>query len=972
MDLNVGVYYTVSNKNILNTEKEKDMNDGQYDPAAFEKKWYKFWESEGFFRADPSSDKPPFCIVLPPPNVTGILHIGHALVDTLQDILVRRKKMQGYEAIWLPGTDHAGISTQTVVERYLHSEFGKRRCDFSRVEFLSHVWTWKEKHEQVILNQLRKLGCALDWSMLRFTMDEKSNIAVRAVFKKMYDDGLIYRGDYLVNWDTVLQTAIADDEVEYEDRDSHLWYIKYEIEESDESIVVATTRPETMLGDTAVAVAPNDDRFCGLIGKRVRLPFVGRLIPVIADKSIDQKFGTGCVKITPAHDPNDYEIGIRHALDMVNIMNPDGTINENGGEFVGLSMENARKKIVASLDALGLLVKIEPHAHRVGVSYRSKAVIEPYISKQWFVNMSSFKEMLLETVNDQLVKLIPGNWIKTYNHWIENLKDWCISRQLWWGHRIPVWYNKNDTSKVICYVGNDEPLEVKNHPDDWYQDEDVLDTWFSSALWPLTTLGWPEKTVYLDKFYPTSTLITGHDILFFWVARMILMGRYVTNLCPFRETFVHGLIYGKSYWRNLGNDDIAYLSQEERLSYEMGEQVPGDVQCKWEKMSKSKGNVVDPSKLIDQYGADAVRLALCSSVTHSKQIDLDLRKFEEYKNFINKIWNASKFVFMNFDANKEKSLPELDSSELSSGLDMSTLLLEDKWILSVLNRTIHQVNRSLENYEFDSSVKILYEFFWNSFCAYYLELSKPHLFGKTGSCELRSNKQKILFVVLFAFIRLIHPIAPFVTEEIFHTLRNRFRDSSVSNDADVYTAESIPALIHRSCLVSNYPSVICDEDIDLDVEEKFTLIKQVIHTIRNIRGEMQIPPSVKTDAYFVDAKDKNMSSVKENIQIIKSLVNVDRISFVGESEMPSGFSSCSTCCGLKILIPLPKELRDKERNRIAKEVDNNKRQIESLEKKLSQQEFVRNAPTDVVEKSRLRLSELKEKMNNLYFQLDEE
>lgn len=533
-----------------------------YNPTDIEDKLYSFWNENDFFKVSPQKDKTPYCIMMPPPNVTGNLHMGHALVDTLQDILIRYKRMCGFDVAWIPGTDHAGIATQTIVEKNLIATQGKRRKDFSREEFLTHIWQWKEDKQHNILNQLKKIGCSCDWSKLRFTMDDGNNKAVRKVFKKMYDDGFIYRGNYLVNWDSITQTALADDEVEHEEKDSFIWYFKYPIADSDKFITIATTRPETMLGDTAIAVSPKDERFFSLKNKKVILPIVNRKLPVIEDSYVDPSFGSGAVKITPAHDPNDYEIGIRHKLESINIMNPDGTINENGLEFEGLKMADARKAIVEKMQSLGLVEKIEPYKLRVGVSYRSKAVIEPYLSKQWFVKTTAFKDKLISAVKDGKVKLIPKHWESTYFYWINNLRDWCISRNLWWGHQIPIWYNKEDPEKIICFDGDGLPPEVEKNPDQWRQEEDVLDTWYSSALWPFSALGWPDDFSEMKKYYPNAVLITGHDILFFWVARMILMGEYVMNEIPFHHTFIHGLIYGKSYWRTDSDGSISYVSKD--------------------------------------------------------------------------------------------------------------------------------------------------------------------------------------------------------------------------------------------------------------------------------------------------------------------------------------------------------------------------------------------------------------------------
>ncbi|MFA5250833.1 MAG: valine--tRNA ligase, partial [Parachlamydiales bacterium] len=699
-----------------------------YNPKEIEDKWYRFWQEKNFFKADPGSSKKAFSIVIPPPNVTGALHMGHALDETLQDILCRFKRMLGFEVLWVPGTDHAGISTQTVVEKHLIKTLGKRRTDFTREEFLKEVWAWKEEKQHSILGQIAKMGSSCDWSRLRFTLDEQCSLAVKTVFQKMFNDGLIYRGDYLVNWDPVTQTAIADDEVEWEEKAGSLWYFRYPLKtgqglnENQKFIVIATTRPETMLGDTAIAVSPEDPRYQGLIGKTVLLPFVNREIPIIADSFVDPKFGSGAVKITPAHDFNDHAVAGRHSLPLINIMNPNGTINQNGAEFEGLKMTEARALLVQKMQEKGLLEKIEPYRLNLGVSYRSKAAVEPYLSKQWFVKMTAFKEVLKNTVLEKKVRLVPENWEETYFHWIDNLRDWCISRQLWWGHRIPIWYNLKDPDKILCYTGPGEPKQVKKHPENWKQEEDVLDTWFSSALWPFSTMGWPKKTAEMKKFYPTSILVTGHDILFFWIARMILMSQYVLKKVPFRQTFIHGLIYGKSYWRKDPDGSVTYAGIEEKSQYDLGAPIPSDVSFKWEKMSKSKGNVIDPLAIIEKYGTDAMRLALSASATHASQIDLDLRRFEEYKNFTNKLWNGSRFVLQNTSS--------LGQEALEQGLKTDLFNLEDHWILGKLNQTIQKETLHLEKCEFDKATLVLYDFFWNDFCAYYLELAKPVLFGK--------------------------------------------------------------------------------------------------------------------------------------------------------------------------------------------------------------------------------------------------
>lgn len=931
-----------------------------YDPKTVDSKWYVFWKKQGFFHADAHSKKPSYCIVMPPPNVTGALHMGHALVNTLQDILIRWKRMNGFEALWVPGTDHAGISTQTVVERHLMQTQGKRRKDFSREDFLDLVWKWKEEKEDNILNQLKRLGCSCDWSRLRFTMDSGNNRAVRVMFKKMYDAGLIYKGDYLVNWDPVTQTAIADDEVEYEDRQSFLWHLKYPLKDGSGHVMIATTRPETMLGDTAVAVSPKDPRYAHLIGKTVILPLVNREIPIIADHHVDPEFGTGVVKVTPAHDPNDYQMGLDHQLPFINIMTADGKINENGGSFAGLTMEEARRAVVDAMKKLNLLDKAEPHVNRVGVSYRSKATIEPFMSKQWFVRMEGFAEKLRTAVQEGHTRLIPKNWESTYFHWIDNLRDWCISRQLWWGHRIPIWYNREDPERIICFDGEGVPEEVKRDPTNWLQEEDVLDTWFSSGLWPFSTLGWPEHALDLNKFYPNSVLVTGHDILFFWVARMILFGKYAMGKEPFPEVFLHGLIYGKSYWRNADGGGIAYLSDSERREYELGKPLPKDVHCKWEKMSKSKGNIIDPLEIIDEYGTDATRMALCASATQAREIDLDRRRFEEFKNFANKIWNGARFVFMNLEGDYP-----LTAGEFSQGLDESLLALEDKWILSKLNHTVHDVNSKLSGYLFDQAALQAYDFFWKEFCSYYLEIAKPILFGKAGLPAERKNKQKMLVIILCQAVRLLHPMAPFITEELFQLLKEKFNQAASSSSADPYTEETLKALQCPACIVAPYPQIVRKSDINPKIEETFDLLEQAVYTIRNIRGEMKLPPSTATDIHIAgDPEDQQYYIIRDHRHIISALIKSNSIE-MHYGEPIVGFSSTGMLNRLKIFIPLPEELLKQEKVRLAKEKEKVLATLEKLNVQLSNPEFVNNAPAQLIEKQRTQLQMLENELREI-------
>lgn len=933
-----------------------------YDPKQVDARWYEFWERKGYFKADADSDKPSYCIVIPPPNVTGVLHMGHGLVMTLQDVLIRWKRMLGWEVLWVPGTDHAGIATQTVVERHLIKTLGKRRKDFSREEFLSYVWNWKEKSEGTILEQLKKLGCSCDWTRTRFTMDEGNNRAVRTQFKSLYERGLIYRGDYLVNWDPVTQTALADDEVEYEEKESYLWYFKYPFTDGSGHAVIATTRPETMLGDTAVAVSPKDERYKHLIGKKIRLPLVHREIPIIADQLVDPEFGTGMVKMTPAHDPNDYQAGFRHNLPFINIMTPEGNINENGGRFAGLTMQEAREAVVEAMAAEGLLDKKVPHQLRVGISYRSKAIIEPYMSKQWFVKTSGFSDKLQKAVREGDVKLIPKNWENTYFHWVDNLRDWCISRQLWWGHRIPIWYNKEDPEKIICYDGEGIPPEVESDPSAWEQESDVLDTWFSAGLWPFATLGWPDKTADLAKFYPNSVLVTGHDILFFWVARMLMMGEDALGRFPFPEVFLHGLIFGKSYWRHSKDGSIAYVSDEERDAFDRGKPLPKDVISKWEKMSKSKGNVIDPLEVIDEYGTDAVRMALCAGTTQAPQIDLDRRRFEEFKNFANKVWNGARFVFMNLDQDNNNGLPGLTSEEFARGLNRSLLSLEDHWILSTLNRVIDKVNSALTRYTFDQAATSAYDFFWKEFCAYYLEIAKPVLFGKRGTPEERVNKQKILAIVLCASVRLLHPMAPFITEELFHQLKQRLGDTQAEHGCDPYTQECAKALQADSCIVAPYPQTICAEDINTDIERGFSLMSEIVYTVRNIRGEMKIPPGMDTDLYILgNESDPDFLLVKKYHGILGALVKTHQIK-VSATQPHLPLSSTGIIGSLKVLVPLPEEMQEQEIDRLIKGREKAAQNLERVTLQLSNEDFVSRAPKEMVKKQQALQAQLENEL----------
>lgn len=923
-----------------------------YNPQETEAKWTEFWKVHDLFKANPSSGKPPFSIVMPPPNVTGILHMGHVLGNTLQDLISRYKRMKGFEVLWLPGTDHAGIATQTVVERNLMKTTGKRRADLARKEFEQLCWDWSLSHKTNIIQQIEKLGSSCDFSRLRFTLDPTVVKSVLTLFKRLYDQNLIYRGYYLVNWDPLTQTALADDEVEYEERKGYLYYIRYPLVGSSHHLVVATTRPETLLGDTAVAISPKDERYTPHLGKKIKLPLTHREIPLIADHHVDLNFGTGVVKITPAHDPNDYEMGQRHELPMINIMTPDGKINENGGEFEGLSMEEARKKVVEKLKSEGFLEKIEPHTHRVGLSYRSKAVIEPYLSKQWFIRMSSFADKLKKAVEEGKVTLHPKNWENTYFHWINNLRDWCISRQLWWGHQIPIWYHKEDPEKVICYIEEGLPKEVEDNPEDWKREEDVLDTWFSSALWPFSTLGWPDKTLDLEKFYPNSLLITGHDILFFWVARMLMMGEFALKEFPFRDVILTGLIYGKSYWRTDKEGSITYVDPQERLDYDLGKTPPADVQSKWEKISKSKGNAIDPKEISDLYGTCAMRMALCSTSCQLRQIDLDRRRFEDYKNFTNKIWNGARFTLIHLHSLREEGF--------QTGLDLQILRLEDRWILFKLNEAIKIVNSAFDAYLFDQAAQKAYDFYWNEFCAYYLEMAKPFLFKKVGTPQERHNKLMLLFIILNASIRLFHPMAPFLTEELFQQLKNTLGEKVEIQGLDTLTQDALDALSVKSCAIAPFPEELKHENLFESIEEKFNTLQQVLYTIRNIRGEMKISPGIKTDIYLLGP---DSSFIRENLPIIQALVPTKDWHF--DQECYESFVSSAPCLKNQISIPLPKELIEQEKVRLQKEELKREQNIEILSQKLSNPNFLERAPKELVEKQQALLEQEKAELGQI-------
>ena len=848
-----------------------------YDPKEFEEKIYHKWEEDKCFHAEVKPDKEPFTIVIPPPNVTGQLHMGHALNLTLQDVLVRFKRMKGYEALWLPGCDHAGIATQIKVEESLRKEEGLTKYDLGREKFLERVWDWKNRFGNRIVDQTKRMGASCDWERSRFTMDEGCSKAVREVFVKLYEKGLIYQGSRIINWCPDCTTALSDAEVEYEEKDGNFWYIKYMVKDSDEALIIATTRPETLLGDTAVAVNPEDERYAHLVGKKLILPLVNREIPVIADEYVDKEFGTGAVKITPAHDPNDFEVGMRHNLEQIKVLNDDGTVNEYGGKYQGMDRYAARKAMIKDLDEAGLLVKIEPHKHNVGQSYRCGTVVEPITSKQWFVKMKPLADEAIKVVKEKTIRFVPERFEKTYLNWMENVHDWCISRQLWWGHRIPAFYcegcGETIVSKEDISVCPKCGGRVK-------QDEDVLDTWFSSALWPFSTLGYPDKTPELDYFYPTSVLVTAYDIIFFWVARMIFSGMEHMHKEPFKDVFIHGIVRD-----------------------EQGR-----------KMSKSLGNGIDPLEVIDQYGADALRFTLATGNSPGNDIRFSWKRVESSRNFANKIWNASRFVLMNLTVDEIK-VPE-------------TLELEDKWILSKYNTVAKEVTENIEKYELGIAVQKLYDFIWDEFCDWYIELVKPRL-----TDEHSENAQYVLLYVLSNTMKLLHPFMPFITEEIWHHLP--------TGDSDI--------------TVQAYPEF--RKELHFPNEEKeLELVKNAIKAIRNMRSEMDVPPSRKAKTILVTEHTELFEGCAVFFQKLASASDV-----IVTKEEAEGDYATAVVDGAKIFVSLGDLIDyEKERARLNKEKENLLGEIKRVEGKLANEKFVSRAPESVVAAEREKGEKYKE------------
>jgi len=872
-----------------------------YNPMPLEDKWYERWLESGIFHSEPDDKRDPFCIVIPPPNVTGSLHMGHALNNTLQDISCRYKRMAGYNVMWLPGTDHAGIATQNVVERKLQEE-GKTRHDLGRDAFVQRVWEWKEEYGSRIINQLKKLGASCDWERERFTMDEGLSRAVRAVFVRLYKEGLIYKGKYIINWCPRCHTALSDLEVEHTPQKGKLYHVLYPFADGSEGgVVVATTRPETILGDVAIAVHPRDERNANYIGEKVVVPLCNRVISIIEDNMVDPEFGTGLVKITPAHDPNDFLVGQRQNLPQIQVIDENGKMNEEAGSaFVGLDRFEAREKIVKMLKDAGLLVEVVEHEHSVGTCYRCGTVIEPYLSEQWFVRTKPLAEEGIKAVKERKIEIIPEQWENTYFQWMENIRDWCISRQLWWGHRIPAW-TCSDCGHVT--VSEEDPTCCeKCQSKNISQDEDVLDTWFSSALWPFSTLGWPEETEDLKYYYPTSLLVTGFDILFFWVARMIMMGLKFMKDVPFRHVYIHALV----------RDEHG------------------------QKMSKSKGNVIDPLEIIDVYGADALRMTLAALTVQGRDIYLSKERIETYRHFLNKIWNAARFALMNTADFEENRMADLD------------LRIHDTWIKSKLGKVTKSVTEYLEGYYYGEAARLLYDFVWSDLCDWYLEMAKPALRGDEGELRRRTT-QKVLLDVFRDVIKLLHPFIPFVTEELWHAFD--FSDQFLEKE--------------------NWPEVhgFVEEQ---DAEKNMDTLQSIVRDIRNLRAEARLAPQEKVPECYLFVKDsKDLQFVRENEDIIKLLTKVENIKFIEQdSSKPSKALASVSDYGEAFLvvdgiIDITEEIK-----RLEKEKNSVLEAIKKSESKLNNEKFLANAPAEIVEKEKKRLEDNKEKLKRIEMNLE--
>ncbi|SDB95593.1 valyl-tRNA synthetase [Pelagirhabdus alkalitolerans] len=868
----------------------------KYDSTAVEKGRYQYWVDGQFFEAQNQSDKDPFTVVIPPPNVTGKLHIGHAWDTTLQDIITRMKRMQGYDVLYLPGMDHAGIATQAKVEAKLKEE-GQSRYDLGREQFLEKAWDWKESYAETIREQWEKMGLGLDYSRERFTLDDGLSEAVNEVFVKLYEDGLIYRGEYIINWDPATQTALSDIEVIHEDVTGHFYHMKYPIKGKDTSIEIATTRPETMLGDTAVAVNPKDERYQDLIGETVVLPIIGREIEIVADDYVDMEFGSGAVKITPAHDPNDFEIGNRHDLERVLVMHEDGTMNERAGKYAGMDRFECRKAIVEDLQASGVLFKIEEHEHSVGHSERSGAVVEPYLSTQWFVNMQPLADQALgmQQSDEDKVNFVPERFEGTYLRWMENIRDWCISRQLWWGHRIPAWYHK-ETNEL--YVGKEAPEDIEN----WVQDEDVLDTWFSSALWPFSTLNWPNtEDEDFKRYFPTDALVTGYDIIFFWVARMIFQSKQFTDERPFKDVLIHGLVRDAD----------------------------------GRKMSKSLGNGVDPMDVIDKYGADSLRYFLATGSTPGQDLRFQWEKVESTWNFINKIWNASRFVLMNVEG---MTVEDIDLSAEKN--------VADQWILTRLNETVEQVTRHTDRYDFGEAGRHLYNFIWDDFCDWYIEMAKLPLYGEDE--KAKQTTRSVLVHVLDQILRMLHPMMPFVTEEIWQFIPHE--------------GESITQ--------AAWPKVEASYTNQQASSEMKQLVA-IIRSVRNIRAEVDTPMS-KQIVLYIQANDSEIKDqLRTNKHYIERFCNTSELVIDTDMKAPDK-SMSSVVTGAELYLPLAGLIDiDQEIARLEQELTKLTKEVERVDKKLGNEGFVKKAPEHVVEEEKQKQKDYIDKRDKVAARIEE-
>ena len=868
-----------------------------YNPKDFEDRIYKEWQDKGLFKSKIDKTKKSFSIVMPPPNITGQLHMGHALDDTLQDILTRWKRMDGYEALWIPGTDHASIATEVKVVDKINKETGKSKYEIGREEFLKYAWAWKEEFGGKIVNQVKKLGASCDWDLERFTMDEGCNKAVTKFFVKLYEEGHIYRGNRIINWCPDCKTTLSDAEVEHEDQEGNFWHIKYPIKDSEEYLEIATTRPETLLGDSGIAVHPEDERYIHLVGKTAVLPLVGRELPIVADEYVDKEFGTGAVKMTPAHDPNDFEVGKRHQLEEINVMNDDATMNELAGKYAGMDRYECRKALVADLDEAGYLIKVKKHDHAVGTCYRCHTTVEPRLSLQWFVKMDELAKPAIDILKKGELKFVPDKFDKTYLQWLENIRDWCVSRQLWWGHQIPAYYCQ-DCGEII--VAEEAPHEcTKCKSSNIKQDDDVLDTWFSSGLWPFETMGWPDKTDMLDYYYPTSVLVTGYDIIFFWVVRMAFSAMFCMNEKPFEHVLIHGLV----------------RDSEGR------------------KMSKSLGNGIDPLEIIDQYGADALRFTLATGNSPGNDMRFYMERVEFARNFNNKLWNASRFVFMNLE--DESLLDNLTRESVKANLTLA-----DKWIISRANRVVKEVNYNMDQFDLGIGLQKAYDFTWSEYCDWYIEIVKPRLYG-----DDREAKRAALYTltyVLEKILKLLHPFIPFITEEIYSYLP--------TVEGYIITAE--------------YPHYEEADDM-LAEEEKMNLIMDGIRNVRNVRAEMNVPPSKKAKIIIVPTDDKR-PAMEDGKEYFKSLASASEVEIQDSKDGIPEDAVSVVIDGVELFIPLD-ELVDfeKEKERLNKERDKALAEIKRVEGKLNNPGFVNKAPAKLVEEEKAKKEKFEEILHTI-------